>query len=87
MMDTNDLQPDVLQEMTGYILYIRTRKGTVKRRSSYPVFWCHESLVPYRHEELLCGWPEPRVFWARQTGPSIGIAPVESFRATSAGVR
>jgi hypothetical protein len=70
--------------MTGYVLYIRTREGAVRRRSTHPVFWCHESLIPYRHEELLSGWPEPRVFWARQTGPSIGIAPVESFEARPA---
>jgi hypothetical protein len=86
MMDTNDPQADVLQEMTGYVLYIRTSGGAIRRRSNYPVFWCYESLIPYRHEELLSGWPELKVFWARQTGSSIGIAP-ESLQVKSVRAR
>ena len=30
----------------------------------------------YAHEERLAGWPERRVFWADDTGPSIGAAPI-----------
>ncbi|MBN9127640.1 MAG: hypothetical protein J0I90_08685 [Nitrosospira sp.] len=78
-MNTNSASPDVLNEMTGYVLYIRTGEGTVRRRSRHPVFWCYESLIPYRHEELLSGWTEARVFWARPTGPSIGIAPLRGL--------
>jgi hypothetical protein len=76
IMNKDDRQPDVLKEMTEYVLYIRTREGTVQRRSNHPVFWCYESLIPYRHEEPLSGWPESRVFWAKPVGPSIGIAPL-----------
>ncbi|MBA4141732.1 MAG: hypothetical protein H0X43_01750 [Nitrosospira sp.] len=69
---------DTMKEMTEYILYMRSETGTIERKSYYPIFWCYESLVPYPHEEPLIGWPESKVFWASQTGPSIGIAPVTS---------
>jgi hypothetical protein len=36
-------------------------------------------LGPYIHEELLVGWPESKVFWAKKTGPSVGIAPFPYF--------
>jgi hypothetical protein len=74
-MNKNRWPCDIAEGMTEYVLYTRNRAGDITRRSSYPVFWCYESLVPYVHEEPLIGWPEFRVFWARQTGPSIGIAP------------
>ncbi|HVW64378.1 MAG TPA: hypothetical protein VHB01_05125 [Nitrosospira sp.] len=78
-MNANPASPDVLKEMTGYVLYMRTGEGIIQRRSNHPVFWCYESLIPYRHEELLSGWPEARVFWAKPAGPSIGIAPLRSL--------
>ena len=32
--------------------------------------------IQYAHEERLVGWPERRVFWVDETGPSIGAAPI-----------
>ena len=82
-MNKDGRQPDILKEMTKYVLYMRTGEGTIQRRSNHPVFWCYESLIPYRHEESLRGWPESRVFWARQTGPTIGLAPLEELPRTN----
>ena len=48
--------------MTEYVLYIRSKTGAIERKSSYPIFWCYEWLVPYAHEEPLIGWPESKVF-------------------------
>jgi hypothetical protein len=79
MMNKNDRQPDILKEMTEYVLYIRNGEGIVQRRSTHPVFWCYESLIPYQYEEPLSGWPESRVFWARQAGATIGIAPLRDL--------
>jgi hypothetical protein len=80
-MKKNDHPSDILKEMTEYVLYIRDEEGIVQRRSRHPVFWCYESLIPYRHEQLLRGWPESRVFWAKPAGPSIGIAPLDGRSA------
>ncbi|HEV7929259.1 MAG TPA: hypothetical protein VGP12_03915 [Nitrosospira sp.] len=73
-MDKKQLRRNIEQEMTEYVLYIRTRAGTTTRKS-FPIFWCYESLVPYVHEEALVGWPEQKVFWAIKEGPSVGMAP------------
>ena len=34
------------------------------------------NAIQYAHEERLSGWPERRVFWTDETGPSIGAAPI-----------
>ena len=73
-MDKKQLRRNIEQEMTEYVIYIRTRAGIVTRKS-FPIFWCYESLVPYVHEEALVGWPEQKVFWAIKEGPSVGMAP------------
>jgi hypothetical protein len=73
-MDKKQLRRSIQQEMTEYVIYIRTKAGIVTRKS-FPIFWCYESLVPYVHEEALVGWPEQKVFWAIKEGPSVGMAP------------
>ena len=77
-MNNRRFSKSIKKEMTEYVLYIRSTAGTIERKSSYPIFWCYEWLIPYAHEEPLVGWPESRVFWAREIGPSVGIAPVAS---------
>lgn len=36
----------------------------------------NRNATQYAHEERLMGWPERRVFWVDETGPSIGAAPL-----------
>ena len=80
--------------MLSYVLYLRTDEGQVERLPDrvYKCFHCSASapnpfscrddcLHQYVHEEQLIGWPEPKVFWEKKTGSSIGIAPV--YEATS----
>lgn len=74
-MNNRRFSQSIKKEMTEYVLYIRSKAGTIERKSNYPIFWCYEWLVPYTHEEPLVGWPESKVFWAREIGPSVGIAP------------
>ena len=62
--------------MRKFVPYVRTAEGYI-HRISYAVFNSPEgSPEPYVHEETLVGWPESQVFWAKNTGPSVGIAPL-----------
>ena len=62
--------------MAKYVPYIRTKEGYIERKS-YAIFNASEScVVPYVHEESLVGWPESKVYWAREAGPSVGLAPL-----------
>jgi hypothetical protein len=73
-MRKKPFRKELEQEMTEYVLYLRTEAGVISRKS-FPIFWCYESLVPYVHEEALVGWPESKVFWALKEGPCVGMAP------------
>jgi hypothetical protein len=33
-----------------------------------------DRLGPFLHEEPLTGWPEPKVVWAKESGPTVGFA-------------
>ncbi|SEL55909.1 hypothetical protein [Nitrosovibrio tenuis] len=62
--------------MAKYVPYVRTAEGRVERKS-YAIFNATgDSLSPYVHEEPLVGWPESKVYWASEAGPSVGIAPL-----------
>jgi hypothetical protein len=75
--------------MLQYVLYSRTKEGHIER-IAHAVYTCYhcldDALNPfgcpdkfinqYMHEEALVGWPEPKVFWAKATGLSTGIAPL-----------
>lgn len=62
--------------MRKYVPYIRTAEGHIER-VSYAVYnSLGEPPAPYVHEQSISGWPEPRVFWAKETGASVGIAPL-----------
>lgn len=64
--------------MRKFVPYVRTAEGYIER-ISYAIFNSpHDFLDPYVHEEPLVGWPESRVFWAKDAGPSVGIAPLIS---------
>ena len=58
--------------------YLRTAHGAIQRLSDRIYEAWSDSLEPYIHTENLVGWPEPRVFWAKETGPSLGVAPLNA---------
>jgi hypothetical protein len=62
--------------MPRFAIYVRTEDGSVRRHHEtahyLPGFLDH----PYVHEEQLVGWPESTVYWAEETGPTMGLAPV-----------
>ena len=64
--------------MKRLVPYIRTADGAIQRLSDRIYDSCGDSLEPYIHTQNLVGWPEPRVFWAKETGPSLGIAPLSA---------
>ena len=69
--------------MAKYVPYVRTPEGHVERKS-YAVFNSSDtSLSPYVYEELLVGWPESKVYWANEAGPSVGLAPLNSLSPDS----
>lgn len=61
--------------MSKYVTYIRTDDGTVERKPAAIVTHSDDSRDPYFYEEALVGWPETKVYWANEVGPSVGIAP------------
>lgn len=65
--------------MRKCVPYIRTSEGTIERLSGAVFNASDGSLDPYVHEESLVGWPESKVFWAKETGPSVGVAPFLYF--------
>ena len=62
--------------MNRFVPYIRTADGAIQRISDGIYEASGDSLEPYIYKQNLVGWPEPRVFWAKKTGPSLGIAPL-----------
>ena len=62
--------------MKRLVPYIRTADGAIQRLSDRIYDSCGDSLEPYVHTQNLVGWPEPRVFWAKESGPSLGVAPL-----------
>ena len=60
-------------------LIFELQNGTIERLSGAVFNASDGSLDPYVHEESLVGWPESKVFWAKETGPSVGVAPFLYF--------
>ena len=67
-----------------YAVYIRTEEGYIERMRNvisnlpYDSRETYGSLAPYVHEEELVDFPESIVLWETSTGPSVGIAPIDS---------
>ncbi|SEP36906.1 hypothetical protein SAMN05216316_2652 [Nitrosovibrio sp. Nv6] len=70
------------EELKKYVLYIRNKAGSVERKG-FATFLCYWSQVPYVYEEVLVEWPEKKVFWANDEGPSIGMAPMDLIDSNS----
>jgi hypothetical protein len=67
--------------MCQLIPYIRTAEGHIERISFAIYNAPDDVLEPYVYEERLVGWPESKVFWAKESGASIGVAPMLSSPA------
>jgi hypothetical protein len=65
-------------KMSKYVTYIRTEEGNIERKPEAIVSHSDTSLDPYFHEEQLVGWPESKVYWASDVGPSVGLAPLNT---------
>ncbi len=61
--------------MGKYVTYLRTSDGNIERQPD-AIVMRSDSLDPYMHEETLVGWPEPKVYWANDRGPAVGLAPL-----------
>jgi hypothetical protein len=67
--------------MGQLIPYIRTADGHIQRAANAIYNSPDDVLEPYVHEERLVGWAESKVFWAKESGASIGVAPITSSPA------
>jgi hypothetical protein len=61
--------------MPAYIIYFRSVEGLILRHGNVTYRWSGP-LDPFVHEELLTGWPEPKVLWGAKIGQSLGLAPI-----------
>jgi hypothetical protein len=64
--------------LVRYAIYTRTKDGVIERVSYAVSIYRKGSETCYIHKELISGFPEPVVFWASDTGASVGIAPMDS---------
>jgi hypothetical protein len=55
--------------------YIRNADGSIVRIADGIYQSSSKKLDPYLFEEQLTGWPECKVYWAKQSGPCVGVAP------------
>lgn len=63
-----------------YVIYERTESGALVRGKRVSLVALARRAV-YPHRETLQGWPERSVYWAREVGPSFGVAPIARRRA------
>lgn len=59
----------------GYTTYSRDESGIVTRTHNIVTLTDAEREAEYPHAETLMGWAEVQVFWSRETGPAVGVAP------------
>lgn len=70
--------------MDSLVPYIRNADGSLVRVTEGIYESSSKELDPYLFEEQLKGWPEPKVYWAKESGPSVGVAPsTENLSAQS----
>ena len=55
--------------------YIRNADGSIVRVTDGIYEASTKEMGPYLFEEQLHGWPEPKVYWAKESGPCLGVAP------------
>lgn len=59
-----------------YVVYTRTESGILERAHDRLELTAVERAAHYPYREPLAGWPEHAVFWSRETGSAIGVAPM-----------
>ena len=59
--------------------HVRTAEGYIERIPEASYTSPYDFLIPYAYEERLVGWPESKVFWAKESGPCLGVAPLTIF--------
>ena len=55
--------------------YIRNADGSIVRVKDGFYIASAKEMGPYVFEQQLLGWPEPKVYWAKESGPCLGVAP------------
>jgi hypothetical protein len=63
-----------------YVPYVRTSNGTIHRLPESIFSLDEDPLHAYIYEEIIAGWPEPKVYWETSDGLSPGLAPLACFR-------
>jgi len=61
--------------MSQLVPYIRNADGSIVRIAEGIYQSSSKELDPYLFEEKLTGWPESKVYWAKRSGPCVGVAP------------
>jgi hypothetical protein len=61
--------------MGKLVPYIRNVDGSIVRIPDGIYQSSSKLMAPYLFEEKLIGWPEYMVYWAKESGPCVGIAP------------
>jgi hypothetical protein len=64
--------------MTKCVTYVRDIEGKIERKPNVITECPNDSMDPYNYEQPLVGFPESKVYWASQVGPSVGIAPTSA---------
>jgi len=62
--------------VSKFVYYLRTEEGDIKRLENMTVIGTIDLLGSYQYPEQLSGFPEHTVFWAKEKGLSIGMAPI-----------
>jgi hypothetical protein len=73
----NSLKKEI-DKMAKCVTYIRDVEGKIERKPNAITSCPDDNMDPYFFEEPLVGFPETKVYWANQVGPSVGIAPTAS---------
>lgn len=63
-----------------FVFYERNASGTLTRLHTVVKLSADERRTGYPHREALAGWPETVVYWTRECGPAVGVAPVARAR-------
>jgi len=72
--------------MGSLVPYIRNADGSFVRVTDGIYESTSKELDPYLFEEQLKGWPEPKVYWAKQSGPCLGVAPYDGNLSSTSDI-
>ena len=65
--------------MAKFVYYLRNRQGGIERLNSVMAIAPDGLLAAYKHEEQVTGFPESTIFWARNEGATVGVAPLTAY--------